>query len=230
MTYPPQQPDPGGWGRRAAEDADEDAPESQQQPAFYGNQHAGLPKGPITGNPAQPGQQPFPPPQHAQFGGPQPSFPPAPDWENFGAQDREPFPDIEAEPRGRRRLPWVLGGAGVLVVAAAVVGGLLLFGGDDPGEPRPVAQDMVDKVNAGDFGALGSSLCESNRAELDQQLGQLSQGRFELRLGPVTAQGRQARAELTGTYELDGARIPVAQALLLEVEDGRWKVCRLGAR
>lgn len=225
MTYPPQQPDPGGWDRQAA--GDEGAPKSQQQPAFYGNQHAGWPQGPITGNPAQPGQQSFPPPQQAQFGGPQPAFPPAPDWENFDEQgDR--FPDIEAEPRSRRRLPWVLGGVGVLV-AAAVAGGLFLFGGTDPGEPRPVAQDMVDKVNAGDLGALGSSLCESNRAELDQQLGQLSQGRFELRLGPVTAQGRQARAELTGTYELDGARMPVAQALLLEVEDGRWKVCRLGS-
>ncbi len=230
MTYPPQHPDPGGWDRQPAADAQSagDAPEAQQQPAFYGNQHAGWPQGPITGNPAQPGQQPFPPPQReAPFGGPQPEFPPAPDWESFGEQGRDPFPDIEAEPRRRRRLPWVLGGLGA--VAAAVAGGLFLLGGADPGEPRPVAQDMVDKVNAGEFGALGSSLCESNRAELDQQLGQLSQGRFELRLGPVTAQGRQARAELTGTYELDGARMPVSQALLLEVEDGRWKVCRLGA-
>lgn len=238
MTYPPQQPGPGGWDRQPAGNPADGAPNPgeqppQQQPAFYGNQHAGWPQGPITGVPAQPGQQPFPTaPGQAPFGGQQfgQQLPPAPNWGGefgAGAWIQEPDEFDEDESRGRSPLVWILSGVGVLVLAGAVVGGLFLFGGGDPGEPRPVAQDLVDKVNAGDFGALGPQLCDANRGELDSQFQQLASGEFQVRLGQVTAAGEQARAKLDGTYTLGGATMPVDQTILLTVEDDEWKICKL---
>ncbi|MFR9728768.1 hypothetical protein ACL03H_06010 [Saccharopolyspora sp. MS10] len=237
MTYPPQQPGPGGWGQRPAGDPADgaSAPPPQQQPAFYGNQHAGWPQGPITGVPAQPGQHPFPAhPGQDPFGqqqfGQQFGHPPAPDWGGeFAAGAWTQDSTEQQEPRRRSPLPWILGGVGVLVVAGGVVGGIFLFGGGaDPGEPRPVAQDLVDKVNAGDFGSLSGQLCEANRGELEQQFQQLSSGQYQVRLGRVTAEGEQARAELDGSYTLGGATMPVDQNIVLTVEDGEWKICKLG--
>ncbi|WP_258348410.1 Rv0361 family membrane protein [Saccharopolyspora gregorii] len=255
MTYPPQQPGPGG--NQADGAATQGTQPPQQQPAFYANQHAGWPQGPITGVPAQPGQQPFPAaPGPDPFGQPQPglqppfgqaqldpqfgqfqdqfgSIPPAPNWGGeFGAGSwtQQPAePEDDGAERGRSPLVWILGGVGVLVVAGAAVGAFFLFGGGGgPGEPRPAAQELVDKVNAGDFASLGPQLCEANRAELDQQFQQLSSGRFQVELGQVTAQGDRARAKLSGDYTLGGATMPVDQTIVLTVEGDAWKICKLG--
>ncbi|WP_243788810.1 hypothetical protein [Saccharopolyspora gloriosae] len=238
MTYPPQQPGPGGWDRSPAGNPADGAPTPggpppQQQPNFYGNQHAGWPQGPITGVPAQPGQQPFPPAAGQDpFGGRQfgQQVPPPPNWGGefgAGAWIQEPGEFDDDEPERRSPLVWILGGVGVLVLAGAVVGGIFLFGGGDPGAARPVAQGLVDKVNAGDFGSLGPQLCAANRGELDTQFQQLASGEFQVQLGQITEQGEQARAKLHGTYTLGGATMPVDQTILLTVEDDEWKVCKL---
>ena len=65
MTYPPQQPDPGGWEQQPAGSSpgsadQEPAGTPQHQPAWYGNQHTGWGQQP----PGQPGQ--FQPPQFPQ--------------------------------------------------------------------------------------------------------------------------------------------------------------------
>ena len=240
MTYPPQQPGPGGWGQQPQ--AGEGFPGQggpQQQPAWYGNQHTGWgPQGP--GQPA-PGQQPDwgqqAPGQQPVWGQPVPGqpqdFPPqAPDWGGqFGPgswiQEPNGFADVEP-PRKKSKLPLVLGIVGVVVVAAAVAGGLFFFTGGGPGEARPVAQTVVDKVNAHDFGWLRSNLCKANTQQLQQGLNQLEPSKFNLSLGQVTEQGEKATVKLNGTYSTNGDSTPVDQTMVLQVEDGQWKICELG--
>lgn len=234
MTYPPQQPGPGGWEQQPAGNPPGGAPDPgpagtpQQQPTWYGNQHTGWGMQPIQGQP-QPGQQPFPPQPGQQDTG-SPQFPPPPDWGGgeFGQstwmQDSDGF--AADTPRKKSRLPWIFGGVGVLVVAGGIGAGMYLYSGG-PGAAKPVAEEVVGKVNSHDFAGLGPLLCQSHRAELEGQLDQLSPGRFDLRLVRVTENGEQARAQLTGTYVMDGANQPVEQTMGLAVEDGAWKVCDL---
>lgn len=218
MTYPPQHPVRGGWERPAGEPV-EGLPEQNQQPAFYGNESTGMPQG-TAANPgaAAPPETPGTTAEPAAPTAAPPPFSPA------GPRGGEP------RPRRRGGLRWAFAGAGALVVAGAAVGGYLVYRGDSalprPGA-RPVAQQVVDKVNAGDFGGLRGTLCRENRADLDRQLAQLSTGRFALRLGPVTEQGDEARAEVTGVYELAGSNGPVRQTVVLRAEAGQWKVCDL---
>lgn len=202
MTYPPQQPGPGGWGQQPAGNGfpQQVPPETQlpqQQPAWYGN-------------------------QHAAFGQPQPA-PVAPQWGGW-----EPgFGDVEP-PKPKSRKPWLIGGVVVVVLAALIGGGAYAFFGTGPGEARPVAQQVVDRVNAHDFAGLGPYLCQSNRGQLDSQLKLLEAGTFSVRLGKVTEHGERASAVLSGSYQMGGATHPVDQTMGLTVEDGDWKVCQLG--
>ncbi len=238
MTYPPQQPGPGGWEPRGDE---------QQQPAWYGNQHASWEQGPAPepppGRPLQPGQQGAPS-QAGQPGSPggqpgpqggQPGqqTPPPPDWTGAGfAHQARPYDAFGAEdlaPTERRSWrPWALGGLAVALIAAAgVVVWLLFFSG--PGSPRPAAQALVDEVNAGNLDALSNDLCTADRAKLATQLDQLDRAEFDIRLGQVATDGDSATARLVGTYSVGGASKPVDQTIRLIVENGDWKVCDLQA-
>ncbi|TDD07217.1 hypothetical protein E1181_10335 [Saccharopolyspora terrae] len=231
MTYPPQQPGQGGWGQQPTGNGFPPQPPGapQQQPNWYGNQHTGWgQQGPEQGQPGQmhPGQpQPAQPPQVGQ--------PMPPQWgSEFGPGSwlKEPggFGDVEPPAPQKSKLPVVLGiVAAVLVLAGAGVG-VYFWLGSGPGEPRPVAQEVVAKVNAGDFGTVGELFCESNKTQLDTAIGQLKQWKFDVRLGEVTRNGDKASADLTGTYEADGASQPVDQTMGLVVENGEWKVCDLG--
>ncbi|GAB3293086.1 Rv0361 family membrane protein [Parasphingorhabdus pacifica] len=247
MTYPPQQPDPGGWDQQAAgnpgtEQGPAGAP--QQQPAWYGNQHTGWgqqqPPGPPgrfqPGQPPPPGQpHPGQPPFAPQPGQQAPEaaqFPPPPDWgggefgQNSWVQEPGGFAAVEPPREKKSRLPWVLGIIGVLVLIGGIGGGVYFFSGG-PGEARTVAQNLVDKVNANDFDGLGAHLCQSNRDDLEGELEMLEPGEFELRLGRVSEDGEKASAQLLGSYEMDGVTRQVDQMMGLEVEAGSWKICDL---
>ncbi|CAM01550.1 hypothetical protein A8924_2640 [Saccharopolyspora erythraea NRRL 2338] len=223
MTYPPQQPGPGGWGQQPAGGgipAQGPQQPPQQQPAWYGNQHTGW---------GQPGQQAQPTQQVPAFG--QQTPPQAPDWGGEfgpGSWIQEPggFADVEP-PRRKSKLPWILGGAGAVVVAGGVAAGLFYFMGGGPGEARPAAQAVVDKVNAHDFAWLADNLCQANHQQLKSALNQLEPWQFDIRLGQVTEQGDQATAKISGTYVEDGVAHPVEQTMGLSVEDGQWKLCKL---
>lgn len=227
MTYPPQQPGPGGWGQQppgGVPGSDPQAGPQQQQPAWYGNQHTGWPQG-------QPAQSPpgLPGPQQQ----PQQQPPPPPDWGGvqFGQSswnlEANAFGDIEL-PKKKSKLPWILGLVGVLVLAGGGATALFFLLGNGPGDPEPVAEDVLGKVNQGDFASVKGQLCGANESELRQQLDQLSSGEFDLTLGQVTEDGDKATAQYSGTYSLNGASDRIDQKMELVVENGEWKVCAFG--
>lgn len=150
MTYPPQQPPgQGGWG---------------QQPGGQYPQQPGGQFPPSGGQqyPQQPGTQPYPQPGGA--------YPPS------GGQQypQQPYPSPYGQPgyggqppKKKSPLPWVLGGVGGLVVIGVIIALVLAFTGG-PGDPKPVAQDAVDSINAKDFAALQTVSCKKERAGLQE--------------------------------------------------------------
>ncbi|TDD07218.1 hypothetical protein E1181_10340 [Saccharopolyspora terrae] len=158
MTYPPQQPPgQGGWG---------------QQPGGQYPQQPGGQFPPSGGQqyPQQPGTQPYPQPggayppsggqqypQQPQAGYPQQPYPSPYGQPGYGGQPR----------KKKSPLPWVLGGVGGLVVIGVIIALVLAFTGG-PGDPRPVAQQAVESINAKDFTALQSVSCKKERAGLQE--------------------------------------------------------------
>lgn len=62
-------------------------------------------------------------------------------------------------PKQRNPLPWILGGAGVLVIAVVVVLIVVLTGGSDTSSPKSVNDAVVKAVNDKDVKALKALLC-----------------------------------------------------------------------
>ncbi|MER7011355.1 hypothetical protein ABT324_07995 [Saccharopolyspora sp. NPDC000359] len=215
MTYPPQQPGPGGWGQQQPTGNGFPPPgpseTPQQQPAFYGNQHTGWGQQ----GPEQPQQAPMPPQWGSEFG--------PGSW----LQEPNGFADVEPPQQKKSKLPLILGLVGAFVVLAGAGVGVYFWLNSGPGEAKPVAQQLVDKVNAHDFTSVRGLLCESNKAELNEAIDQLEPWKFNVELGQVTERDDSATAKLTGTYVADGKSHPVDQTMVLEVEDGTWKVCQL---
>jgi hypothetical protein len=231
MTYPPQQPGSGGWDQQ--QPTGNVAPGTpQQQPGWQSNeqitwdqqpQQAGAPQLPPHAFPQ------FQPQAFPQHHAPQP--PPTPHWAGeFGQgswiQEPNGFGEVIAPAPKKSRMPWVLGAVGVLVLAGGAAAGLFFFLGG-PGDPTPVAQDLISKVNANDFNAVRSQLCQANRPELETALNQLEGGRFDIQVGKVTENGQKAAVQLTGTYSLGETPQPVNQTMGLTVENGQWKLCEL---
>jgi hypothetical protein len=211
MTYPPQQPGPGGWDQQPGNAPQPDA--AQQQPGWYGNQQTGW------GQPPQQADQPPPPPDWggAEFG--------------HATWTHEPGGFADVEPPRKSKTPLII----AMVVGAVVVlggggAGLFFLLNKGPGDPAEFAQDVVRKVNQHDFASINTQLCQANQPKLLSQLSQLQPGKFDLRVGKVSTlnNGAQASAELTGTYSLNGATQPVDQQMVLVVEGDSWKICQLG--
>ncbi|MER5393795.1 hypothetical protein [Saccharopolyspora sp. NPDC002686] len=215
MTYPPQQPGQGGWGQQqpAGNGFPPQGPSEtpQQQPAFYGNQHTGWGQQ----GPDQQQQAPMPPQWGSEFG--------PGSW----LQEPNGFADVEPPQKKKSKLPLILGLVGVLVVLAGGVVGAYFWLASGPGEAKPVAQELVTKVNAHDFKGVRGLVCESNKAKLNQDLDQLEQWKFNVELGQVTERGESATAKLTGTFTAEGKAHPVDQTMTLKVENGEWKICQL---
>lgn len=222
MTYPPQQPGPGGWEQQPAGSGFPPPPgQGGQQSNWYGNQHAGPPRQ----GPEQPIHgQPFPgqPPQAGPRG--QPVQPPQ--WGDW-VPEANGFADVEPE-KPKSKTPLLLGLIGAALLLVLGGGGLFWWlSSNDAGAARPVAQEVVAKVNAGDFDGVSQLFCEANRSRLDEALDQLEQYKFDVRLGKVTEQGDRASAQLSGSYQAAGSAQPVDQEMGLTVESGEWKVCAL---
>jgi hypothetical protein len=211
VTYPPQQPPgQGGWG---------------QQPGGQYPQQPGGQFPPSGGQqyPQQPGTQPYPQPGGA--------YPPS------GGQQypQQPYPSPYGQPgyggqppKKKSPLPWVLGGVGGLVVIGVIIALVLAFTGG-PGDPRPVAQQAVDMMNAKDFAGLQGVSCKKERAGLQEVIdtmegkgGDVAQLKefgltdadvkkfidgmtFQVQLGEVKDNGdNTARAKISGEMRLTG--------------------------
>lgn len=217
MTYPPQPPGQSGWGQQQPHNAPAQPVQAQQQPAWYGNQHTGLSQGQHPGAPQQPGhgqQQPAPP----DWGGGQPA-----PW----VLDPNGFEMVVPQQK-KSKLPWVLGGLGAVLLLGGGGVGLFLWLSSGPGDPKTVAHDVIDNVNAGEFSQVKSHLCEANESELESQLNILKNGEFQLRVGQVSQNGDKATVQLTGTYSMGGTSDSVDQSMVLADEGGSWKVCQFG--
>lgn len=75
-------------------------------------------------------------------------------------------------PKERHPMPWILGIAGVLVVAAVVVLIVVLTSGTDTSSPKAVNDSVVEALNNKDIKALQGVLCrpEVVPAEINQGL------------------------------------------------------------
>jgi hypothetical protein len=209
MTYPPQQPGPGGWDQQPGTNVPSGAP--QQQPAWYGNQHTGWEQG-------QPAQQP----------------PPPPDWggAEFGQATwtHEPggFEDVQPPKKSKTGLIVGIVAAVVVVLGGGALGAYFLFF-SGPGDPGQAATQAVSKVNQHDFAGLQGELCQANSAKLHTEIATLqTYQNYNLHVGKVAATGNQASAEVSGTYTANGALQSTDQQMVLTVEGGQWKVCQLG--
>ena len=151
MTYPPQQPPgQGGWG---------------QQPGGQYPQQPGGQFPPSGGQqyPQQPGGQ-FPPSGGQQYPQqPQPGYQQQPYPSPYGQ------PGYGPPPKKKSPLPWVLGGVGGLVVIGVIIALVLAFTGG-PGDPRPVAQQAVDMMNAKDFSGVQSLTCDKSSKKLQDMV------------------------------------------------------------
>ena len=157
MTYPPQQPPgQGGWGQQPGGQYPQQP--GGQFPPSGGQQHP-QPGGayPPSGGqqyPQQPGGA-YPPGAGQQFQ--QGGYPQQPN--QFGGYGQPP--------KKKSPLPWILGGLGGLVVIGIIIALVLVFTGG-PGDPKVVAQDAVESINAKDFAALQSVSCKKERAGLQE--------------------------------------------------------------
>lgn len=227
MTYPPQQPGPGGWGQQPGGNPNVPPGPPQQQPAWYGNQHAQQQPG-FVPQPGQP-QQPAAPMQ--------PQFPAGPNWggdfgdEHWNLQEPGGFGEVDVRERPKSKGPAIIiGGLVVLLLAGAGAGAwFFLGGGGGPGDPAPVAQGVVSKVNSGDLDSLSADFCSSRKTELQSSLSQLKGAKFTVRLGQVTTSGNTASAVLTGTYTMNGASQPANTKLGFQAENNQWKLCQIGS-
>ena len=157
MTYPPQQPPgQGGWGQQPGGQYPQQP--GGQFPPSGGQQH------PQPGGAYQPsGGQQYP----QQPGG---AYPPGAGQQfQQGGYPQQPnqFGGYGQPPKKKSPLPWILGGLGGLVVIGVIIALVLVVTGG-PGDPKVVAQDAVESINAKDFAALQSVSCKKERAGLQE--------------------------------------------------------------
>lgn len=268
MTYPPQQPGQPGWGQ-PQQPGHGQAPGYGQQPGGQypqGGPQPGWGQQPGYGQPAQPGpaQQPGygpqPGGQYPQSGpqratwGQQPGYGhPGP----YGQPDPFGTPDPYGAPRKKNKTGLIVGiaAAALLVLVGGGVGLGFAFSG--PGDPRAVAEEVVQEFRAKDFEAIKDNVCARSRASMEEDLDRIATGgdtvperfrdeykkamrgaTFDVQLGEVTRDGARATAEITGNMHmkitiLGRSRVidePVDGDMNLVVENGEWKVCDLSAR
>ncbi|MBQ0926429.1 hypothetical protein [Saccharopolyspora endophytica] len=152
MTYPPQQPPgQGGWGQQPGGQYPQQP--GGQFPPSGGQQY---PQQPGGAYPPSGGQQY---PQQPQAGYPQQPYPSPYGQPGYGGQP----------PKKKSPLPWILGGVGGLVVIGVIIALVLAFTGG-PGDPRPVAQQAVDMMNAKDFAGVQSLTCDKSSRKLQDMV------------------------------------------------------------
>ena len=252
MTYPPQQPGPGGYGQQhnpyGPPQPGGPYPPSGPQPG-YGR--PGQQPGFSQTGPQQPGGQ-FPPsgPQPAPG---QPGWGQQPGWVQQPGYGQPPGYGAFPPPKRKSPLPWILGGVfGLLVVIGAVIA--LIVATSGPGDPRPTAQLVADKMKSKDFAALLNVTCAKAQEEDKKQLSQegltkeledsgaspeeakqaADALKFDLQLVNVAETGNDtATASYKGTASIKttmrGIPInhsePMAFDLKMVVEGGQWKAC-----
>jgi hypothetical protein len=254
VTYP-QQPGHGGWGQQP-QPGGQYPPSGPQQGGQYppsGPQPGGQypPSGPQPGGQYPPsGPQQYPGGQYpgGQYpGGQYPASGPQPQQPGFGQPNPYGQQGWGAPPPKKSPMPWILGGVGGVVVIGVIITLVIVFTGG-PGDPRPTAQQIADKINAKDFASLSDLSCgnKKNSNEFtdgflgslkgkgisDEQAKQLLDSmQFNLKVGNVTQNGNNAKVELAGdmTVNFMGKSQtlpwPASQPIPLVAENGEWKIC-----
>ncbi|HVK21736.1 MAG TPA: hypothetical protein VM677_10295 [Actinokineospora sp.] len=197
MSQPPQQPfgqpDPyqGGYPQQGYPQQGAPQPGYQQQPGYPQQQ---------PGYPQQGGYQ------QQQFGQPQPGGYPQ---QQFGGQP--PY----GAPAQRSKLPWILAGAGVLVIGVVLVLVFTLTGGG----ARGVVEDYVAAIEAHDANALNGLACDKSHP-VPQEIFEKNKDRIptNLKIVSVVENGDSAEAKVEMT--ISGKQR--TEDLELRKKDGDW--------
>ncbi|MGP4015738.1 hypothetical protein [Saccharopolyspora sp. 5N708] len=183
MTYPPQQPPgQGGWGQQPGGQYPPSGPQPGGAYPPSGPQPGGA-YPPSGGQPQQGyGQQPYGQPGYGQQGYGQPggAYPQSGPQPQQGYGQQPPYPPQGGDPYGqagfgaeppkkKSPLPWILGGVGAVVVIGVVIALVVVFTGG-PGDPRDVAQEGIDKINAKDFAGLQGMACQKDQEDFQKML------------------------------------------------------------
>lgn len=119
----------------------------------------GQPQGGYPAGQQGPQQGGYPPPGSTGPQGPPPPGPP-PGVDPYGDSGKK-----------KSKLPWILGGVGVLVVIGGVIAAILLLGGGGgAGSPTDLADDVVKAMNDRDADKLSDLGCEGSSAESKQKV------------------------------------------------------------
>lgn len=192
MSQPPQQPGP--WGG---------------QPGYGQQPGPGQPPG---GYPQQGG---YPPPGHPQHGGYPQAGPQPPHFGGYGQPGQFGQPGPYGQPGGpdhgarkKSPLPWILTGAGVIVIAVVAVLVITLTGGGDTSSPQGVAEAAVEAANAEDVDALTELTCAGDKDKVRDTIDpgasdpSLADLKTNFKLGEVQQQGDdRATAKVTLSFQ-----------------------------
>lgn len=259
MSVPPQQPGPYGeqpdhLGRPPGQSGWQPGP--GQQPGGYPPPAQGFPQGgqqpgygpPPGGYPQHPGQgQPAGQPG---YGLPPHGLPPH-GLQPYGQPDQfhqpgygQPggFGGPYGAPPRRNPLPWILAGAGVLVIGVVAVLVFTLGGGGAKGTAEAVVAEMNKGADA-DIDNIRGLTCKKDLGELDRLKESLDPAagaadvpeefkdiKAKFTLGEVTESGDTAQAKITVAYtgvpeELKEFLKDKSDTLKMVKEEGDWKVC-----
>jgi hypothetical protein len=247
LTYPPQQPGPygpppGGYGQQ---------PGQTPPPGGYPQQPGGYPQ--TGGQPQQPGgypQQPgaYPPgapgqpggyPQTGGFQQPPGGYPQTGGFGQPGAYGQQPGGFPPGYPAGggpqKNKTPFILAGAGVVVVLLVVfVGGFAwpgFFTGGSTSSPTDVANSFLSAVKNDDPDALNALLCTKLSPQVIQQqrqdaLDDKSTITATSVVGTPTISGNTASAQVSVTEQLpvsEGGRSDTSSlTLTMQQQNGGW--------
>lgn len=232
MTYPPQQPGPYGQPGQ---------PGQHGPPGQYGQwpQTQGQwPPGRQSQQPGGWGQQPYgtPPGGFAQPGGyqPPPGGPGGP-GPGYGGPEQPPR-------KKKSALPWILAGAGVVLVAVVVAlvfvlgdgGGGGVLGGSG-NTPRAVAQSYANSINEKKepdrnlycqaFRQRAEESRKNLPSDIPTALPDIPGLNLSATVGDVTENGDTAEAAVRLDSEFSGQKVSSTHHLTLQKEDGAWRIC-----
>ncbi len=205
---PGEQPPPGGYGQPS-------------RPEYGPPQQYGQPNRPEYGPPQQYGQPSQPP-----YGPPpgQPSYGPPPGQPPYGPGGFGPY---GPPPDARSKMPWILGGIGVVVAAAvAVILVLTLGGGGSKSGPAAAVGKLFKADLDNDVAAQKALVCDPT------SVSDGSDGLKSYKVGKSSEKGDSATVAVTATFDGSaGENGPSAGTFNLlvvtEKREGAWKVCDL---
>lgn len=216
MTYPPQQPEPGEGS----------TPAGGYPPPPVG------PPGPYQ--PPMPAEAPpgaYPPPGYSPPGAypppgsyPPPGYGPAANAPGYGPPGYPPPYGEYAPPRKRRRWPWYVGGAVLLVVVALVIVGVV-FGRKGSSDPHTAVDRFWTAVVAHDRAKAETYVCNGKKltSGIDQFINEVQ----SYQIGPESGSGNTRVYPVTVHLTLNGQVGEPVIDTTAKKSAGKWYVCNI---